>query len=215
MSKFLRLFMFAGCVLAAQPVEARPVSYPGGTTIITENNGDMNSLLVHYTFDGKTALGIKGEYWRDMAFGFTGLQLNYLAKRWNNADSQANLYLKGGVGGAYSDYGAFDHEVEPAGFAGVAADWEDRRFFVSYENRYTEAGDIADFYMQSARVGVAPYIGEYGDLHTWLMVQVDHKPEAEDHVTVTPLVRFFMDVHLVEAGMNNHGELRFNWIIRY
>ncbi len=141
--------------------------------------------------------------------------MNNLLKRWNKPDSQANLYLKSGVGAAYSDHGAFDHETEPAFYTGLAADWEDRRFFTSYENRFTEAGDIDDFFMQSARVGVAPYIGEYGDIHTWLMLQVDHQPEAEDKVTVTPLVRFFKGVHLVEAGMNNNGELLFNYVIRY
>ena len=106
-------------------------------------------------------------------------------------------------------------EVDSAVFTGLAADWEDRRYFVSYENRYTEAGDVDDFYMQSARIGVAPYIGEYGDLHTWLMLQVEHRPEADEAVTVTPIVRLFKDVHLVEAGMNNQGSLLFNYVIRY
>ena len=94
-------------------------------------------------------------------------------------------------------------------------DWENRRFFTSYENRYTKAGDLKDFYMQSARVGIAPYIGDYGDLHTWAMLEVDHSPQGEDHFTVTPMVRFFKDVHLVEAGVSNRGDVLFNWVIRY
>lgn len=69
--------------------------------------------------------------------------------------------------------------------------------------------------MQSARVGWAPYEGDYGDLHTWLMLEVDHSPESEDNFTVTPLIRMFKGVHLVEAGMNNHGEVLFNYVLRY
>lgn len=69
--------------------------------------------------------------------------------------------------------------------------------------------------MQSARVGVAPYVGDYGDLHTWLMLEVEHNPEADDKFTLTPLVRLFKDVHLVEAGMGDDGSVLFNWVIRY
>ena len=69
--------------------------------------------------------------------------------------------------------------------------------------------------MQSARVGIAPYIGDYGDLHTWLMLQVDHVPESDEQITVTPLVRLFKDVHLLEAGMSNQGDVLFNYILRF
>jgi hypothetical protein len=47
------------------------------------------------------------------------------------------------------------------------------------------------------------------------MLQVEHTPEAKDNFTVTPLVRFFKDVHLLEAGMNNRGEVLFNYVFRY
>jgi hypothetical protein len=191
-------------------VDARPVSYPGGITGMTMNDGDKNSAHLHYSPTAKTSLGYKFEYWRDVEYTINAVQMNNLLKRWNKKDSQANLYLKSGLGVAHSD-----GETEAAGFTGIAADWENRRFFTSYENRYTEAGDIADFYMQSARVGWAPYAGDYGDLHTWLMLQVEHTPEAGDHVTVTPLVRFFKGVHLLEAGMSNRGDVLFNYVIRY
>ena len=75
--------------------------------------------------------------------------------------------------------------------------------------------NIDDFFQQSARVGWAPYEGDYGDLHTWLMVQVDHIPEADDTITVTPLIRLFKNVHLFEAGINNQGDFKLNYILRY
>lgn len=194
----------------AQEAQARPVSYPGGTTLMLQNNGDMNSLHLHYSPTARYSLGYKAEYWREGDYSIHALQMNNLLKRWNHPDSQANLYLKSGVGVAVDG-----DDTQEAAFTGVAADWEDRRYFVSYENRYTHAGDIDDFYMQSARVGIAPYIGEYGDVHTWLMLQVDHEPEGQDHVTVTPLVRLFKDTHLIEAGMSNQGDVLFNWVMRF
>ena len=195
--------------------DARPVSYPGGWTLMLMNDGDKNTAHIHYSPTAKTSVGYKFEHWRDKDFTLNAVQMNNLLKRWNEKDSQANLYLKSGLGVAYSDADDFDGETNAAGFTGIAADWENRRFFISYENRYTEAGEIDDFYQQSARVGWAPYEGDYGDVHTWLMLQVEHSPESKDNVTVTPLVRLFKDVHLLEAGMNNRGEVLFNYVFRY
>lgn len=195
--------------------EARPVSYPDGITFMSMNDGDKNTAHLHYSPTAKMSLGYKFEYWRDKEMTLNAVQMNNLLKRWNKKDSQANLYLKSGIGIAYSDAGDFDSETSAAGFTGIAVDWEDRRKFISYENRYTEAGDIDNFYQQSARIGWAPYEGDYGDLHTWLMLQVEHSPESKDNFTMTPLVRFFKDVHLLEAGMNTRGEVLFNYVFRY
>lgn len=213
----MRLLLLSLAILGliTQNSYARPVSYPDAWTAMLMNNGDKNTFHLHYSPSAKYSIGYKFEYWRDQEYTINALQLNNLVKRWNMPDAQANIYLKSGAGIAYSDFGDFDNEVDAVAFTGISADWENRRFFISYENRYTEAGDIADFYMQSARVGVAPYIGDYNDLHTWLMIETEHSPEDDDKLTITPMVRFFKDVHLVEAGMSNHGELLFNWVIRY
>lgn len=185
---------------------ARPVSYPGGITVMQMNNGDMNSVHLHYSPTAKYSVGYKFEYWRDDEVALNVIQVNNLLKRWNKKDSQANLYLKSAAGIA---------EGGVAGFTGIATDWEDRRYFISYENRYAEGDTINGFFQQEARVGIAPYIGDYGDLHTWLMLKLEHHPEGKKNVTATPLVRFFKDVHLVEAGISNEGDILFNYILRF
>lgn len=213
-------YLSFGIILLSIPIIwhqalARPVSYPDAWTNMIMSNADRYSLHLHYSPTAKYSLGYKLEYWRGDDYVINAFQINHLLKRWNRPDSQANLYLKSGIGIAYSDHNDFEGETNLAAFTGLAADWENQRFFVSYENRYTEAGDIDNFYMQSARVGLAPYIGDYGDLHTWFMLEADHKPEGEDTFTLTPMVRFFKGVHLVEAGISDHGDVLFNWIIRY
>ena len=204
-----------GIVLMPQMADARPVSYPGGWTFMTMNDADRNMAHMFYTFTPKLALGYSGEYWRDGNFQLHSLQMNSLLKRWNRKQSQGNLYLKSGIGGAYSDNAPFDNDWRAAAFTGLAADWEDRRYYVSYESRFIWADDIYDSFMQKARIGIAPYIGDYGDLHTWLMLQVDHQPESDDSFTVTPLVRFFKGDHLIEAGVSNKGKALFNWTVRF
>lgn len=214
MMRFL-LLPFLGVGLIAPSAQARPVSYPGGWTLMLMNDGDRNSAHVHYSPTAKTSIGYKFEYWHDRDFTLNAFQMNHLLKRWNKLDSQANFYLKTGLGAAYSDADEFDGETDPAGFIGLALDWENRSYFVSYQNRYTGAGNIDDFYQQSFRAGWAPYKGDYGDLHTWFMFQVDNMPEADKNLTVTPLIRVFKNVHLLEIGVNNRGKLLFNYVLRY
>lgn len=212
--RFFTILFVAG-ILISLTAQARPVSYPTGWTGMLQNNGDANSAHIHYSPTAKISFGYKYEHWRDAGYDIHALQMNNLLKRWNKRDSQANIYLKSGVGIADDKSASFDSDTNAAGFSGIAIDWEDRRYFTSYENRYTHAGDFGDSFIQSARVGIAPYIGDYGDLHTWLMLEVKHDPEGENPVTVTPLVRLFKDVHLVEAGISNHGDALFNYVLRY
>lgn len=217
MRLLLSSFLCAVFGLYAWGADARDITYPGGISAMTMNSGDMNALYIFYSPTARASIGYAGEYWRDGDYTIQSIRLNYLAKRWNNPDSQANLYLRSGVGVAYGDDadGRSDRELSPAGYAGMEIDWENRRFYTSYENRYTHAGDLDDFFMQSARVGVAPYVGEFGDLHTWLMLQADHQPERDPPVTVTPLVRMFKGSHLVEAGVSNRGEVLFHWMVQF
>lgn len=209
------LFIMVGVVCLPIMALARPVSYPGGVTLMQMNDANSHSVHLHYSPSAKYSIGYKASYWRDEDWQFHGAQLNYLVKRWNRPESQANLYLKSGAGVAYSDYQARSGDSELAAFTGIAADWEDRRYFVSYENHAMWAGDISTFAFQKARVGIAPYIGDYGDIHTWLMLEGEHNPEEEENFTVTPLVRFFKGVHLMEAGMSNHGDVLFNYVLRF
>ena len=211
----LALLGVLGLLIIPTVAQARPVSYPGGVTAMFTNNGDVNSAHVHYSPTAKYSLGYKYEHWRDRDFNMHALQLNNLIKRWNKKETQANFYIKSGVGVVHSLDDSVTDKNDFAAYTGLSLDWESRRFFTSYENRYTDAGDIDDFFMQSARVGVAPYIGDYGDLHTWLMLEVEHSAKSDDKFTITPLVRMFKGVHLVEGGVSNRGDVMFNYVVRY
>ncbi len=210
MKHVLSLAVIALAVTLSAPAQARPVSYPGGWTLMQMNDVDNNSLHVHYSPTAKYSVGARYEYHREPNAHITSIQMNNLIKRWNAPASQANLYLKSGVGVAY-DSG----DTEPVAFTGVATDWENRRFFTSYENRLFYAGDIHKFIKHQARIGVAPYIGEYGDTHTWLMLQADYDAGQDDTFSLTPLVRVFKGPNLIEAGYNLDKGLLFNYVHRF
>jgi hypothetical protein len=191
--------MAAVGAVALQPALARPVSYPEAWTVIEETDRQSTALWVHYTVTPKLSVGGRSEWDRRQDFVFNGAQATYLVKRWFGENYQANVYAFGGAG-AVTPVGDAEGGTDPSGFIGILADWETRRLFVSYRARYLDAGGIGDFAMQAARVGFAPYEGDTGDLHTWLMIEVDHRPQNPDEVGVTPLVRLFKGAALFEAG---------------
>ncbi len=54
--------------------------------------------------------------------------------------------------------------------------------------------------------GVAPYIGDYGDLHTWLMIKVKENSYTNTS-SLYPLVKLFKGSALIEFGYSDSA----NW----
>ena len=210
----IALIVTLGCLASAATV-ARPVSYTGGWTVVEESDRQSSSALVHYTPSPTMSLGLKTEINRDSDFVIYSVHPTVLAKRWFGADYQGNFYVHGGVGLA-SGINNNPESDHMAIYGGVMADWETRTLFVGYRNRYLEAGEHASQFMQAFRAGFAPYKGDSGDLHTWLMLEIDHRPSDPDSITATPLVRFFKGPLLVEAGYNlTVNQPLFNFTYRF
>ena len=184
---------------AAGTAYGRPVSYQGGWTAIEETDRQSSALWVHYTVNPWLSLGYRGEWDRQRDVVFQGVQATALAKRWYGEYYQANLYGFAGLGAAYG-VDEVETGTRPAAFAGVLADWETRRWFASYKARGFEAGEVVSTFAHAGRLGVAPYVADTGALHTWLMVEIDHRPDNPEPIGVTPLVRLFKGAMLLEAG---------------
>lgn len=196
--------------LAALPALARPVGYPDGWMVMIMNDVESNAAQINYTFTPKYAVGLQHEYFRESETHMDAATLDILLKRWNMSASQANLYLKSGAGLAYEN-----GNTDPAAYTGLEIDWEDRRFFTLYENRFVYAGDDEKSVRHKARLGVAPYIGDYGDIHTWLMLQADYDAGSDNEFSLTPLVRVFKGTALIEAGYNLDGGALFNFTYQF
>ena len=210
----MALLLTLGCVISIVTL-ARPVSYTGGWTMIGESDRQSSAVLMHYTPAHQWSVGPRIEVNRDVDFALYSVQPTWLAKRWFGADYQGNLYFFGGAGIASGTNGnPLDDRI--AGYGGVMADWETRSLFASYRARYLSASHFGEQFIQAARVGLAPYEGNTGDFHTWLMLEIDHRPSDPDLVTATPLVRFFKGPLLVEAGYNlTVNQPLFNFTYRF
>lgn len=189
----------AALLLGAVRAEARPVSYQGGWTVIEETDRQNTSLLVHYSPTSRVSIGVRNEWDRRANLITTGVQATGLLHRWFGREYQANIYVLGGIGVAKTVDGS-TRGTAPAGWIGGMADWETRRFFVSYQTRWSKSGNLSEDFMQAGRLGIAPYVANTGALHTWLMVEVDHRTDLPDKVSVTPLIRFFKGQALLETG---------------
>ena len=202
-------------VAISSVAQARPVSYTGGWTLIEVANRAATAGLAHYSLTHNVSVGLRHEWQRKDDVKLTAIQPTLLVKRWFGREYQGNLYFTGGLGTA-KDESPNNRGSDTASFVGVMADWETRSLFVGYRNRYLEAGDYASQFMQAFRTGFAPYVGASGDLHTWLMLEIDHRPSDPDSVTATPLVRFFKGPLLVEAGYNlTVNQPLFNFTYRF
>ncbi len=190
---------------------ARPISYSDGYTAMQYNDHDKNSLHLHYSPTYRYSVGYKGEYFRKQQIALNGIQLNNLLKRFNAPSSQANIYLKSSIGNANrSSLNAL------YGFTGIAADFETRKYFISYENRYYKSGkSIISQFEQSLQVGFAPVVKNYGNIHSWIMLKVYHQPASEDNFIATPMVRVFKGLHLAEIGVSSDKRILFNYILRF
>ena len=201
------VFLLAGFAI---PASARPVSYPDGWMLMSMNNASENSLMLSYSPTAKDAFGVRSDYRRDEKYWLHTAIYNRLLQRWNRPNSQANIFLQAGAG-----FGKKGSRAEPAASIGLEADWETRRFYLSYENRFIAAGSIERDFTHKARFGVAPYVAGYNGLHSWLMVQIEHQPDKSHSVTVTPLVRVFTTDVLGEIGISSKSDVMINLTLQF
>lgn len=191
--------------------DAKPLSYVGGTMVMQENDETGHTLSVDYTFDPHFALGLYSKYELNQEeFWMAGPQLNTLLKRWNLPEGQGNLFLM--TGGGEARQGS---RTEPAAWMTLLGDYETRRLFFSYESRFMYARGIEKSVWQRAYAGFAPYLADYEQLNSWLLLRVDHHPAKHDHFVVTPVIRFFYKTIWLEAGYSSNNHVMVNWTVQF
>jgi hypothetical protein len=197
---------------AAFPAHAHPVPYAGAIGVMTWNQPFMSDDWITYSFRPDAAIAARHMRF-DMPEGRTNFyapQLDYLVKRWNNPDSQANIY-------AYGAYGAmnFQNQTTGAGLAGVEADAESRKFFTmaKYERMWGRVGP--DFYHVEARVGAAPYEAEFNEIASWFMLQYQYHPMLTRKHALTPLIRLFYKSVLFESGVSTDGDWMLDFMFHF
>ena len=211
----MKIAIFLFNILFISFLNARPISYADSWTLMSYNDYKKNSILIHYTPTSKYSIGYKSEYWQEEQQWLNSFNLNYLVKRVNKKNSQANFYLISGLGLLKSDYKEYNNKKELISYAEFATDWETRKYFVSYNNNMIKAVTVDGLFMQKARIGYAPYITGYGGLHTWLMYETQHMPENKKNNISNFIVRLFRSTNMLEVGLDENRITTFNYIKRF
>ena len=183
------------CVLSFSfcTLTAHPVIWKNGTVITSKFMESLNEFELHYSLTHQWAVGVHGVEMDGVSYGM--VQSNHLLNRWNGKGSQGNMYLFSGLGAA------FNKRHLPILHLGVQADWETRWVYTQMSLHGFFKEDPIHF--ASLRLGVAPYLADFDELNSWIILQLnDRYQEQSHHLSVTPLVRLFKDTFLLEFGSN-------------
>jgi len=210
MKRLIQCIAFAALSLPFGVVAAKPIAFAHGTTVMAEYGaGTMEELQVFYApryfysvGGGHLALDsdIDGRS-RDITYA----RFNYLVKRWNREDSQANIFAWGGIGRARLSESADD---ETAWNAGVQMDYETRRVYSSLKTDLYEGSSFSNR-VDTLQLGFAPYEHDYDSIATWLVVQGRRITGGiHDGTEVAFMLRLFKGPVWVEAGATTDGKLQ-------
>lgn len=184
--------------------DARPISYSGGTTIMYKSDTFNDSIYLHYSPTYKYSIGlerVKNKFYKNTENYF---RFTYLVNRKNTDISQRNLYFQSGV--LVDDAASF--------FYGMHGDWETRRWFSGFGYKDTKNTFGQDYTDQYIQLGVAPYVGDYGDLHTWIMIKTK-KNSLTNTQSTYPELKFFKGPALVKFGYSDKTEWDLHLMYRF
>lgn len=207
----MRYLLILITVFAGIYSQAHPVSYKDAVGIMSYNNSKMNEVLLTYSLNPKFAVATS--YLRDSQSEFYIPRVNFLLKRWNNDDSQGNIYLSAGAG--YEKFNSNNYGVR---LGELVADWENRKYYTYFEHLYLNRDNDQNslipakgYNHSKLRVGFAPFLADYNELNVWLILQIEK--HNNEQMQSTQFLRFFMKNVLWEIGAGFDGSMAFNFMI--
>ncbi len=186
---------------------------------MTKNDAARSRLHVHKTVGRRDSFGVVGQRLHREDTWLVGGQWNHLLFRKNSIGQQTNVYSKVELSFVRRDENSnlgrdFRNNDANAGLT-FAIDSETRRFLGAGSGECTKNFDGWSC-LATGRVGVAPYVAEFGSLHTWLLLQVEvGRDPVGSRIDITPIVRGFYGPWLLELGVNLRGKILVNGIFRY
>lgn len=195
------------------PLYAMSVSWQGSTAIMTNNQPFLNDWLAAYSF--RNDMAIAARYMRMTMSDGSEMKLyvpqfDYLLKRWNEKDFQANLYVNGAFGAEN-----FQGASSTVGVGTFEADVESREYYFSAKVQANLVGIGPNVYQNEVRLGAAPFKADYEEIAGWLILSLQNNPQLLRSFSVTPMIRIFYKNILLEAGSSAQGDWMLNTMIHF
>lgn len=196
---------------------AGPMGFQNSWMTMGDLGPHWREVFANYAVTSRDAIGVSQTYMRadddDLSADLTELTYTRLLHRWNQPDSQANLWFVGGVGEIReSDRAADRHSNEIAMSPGIQADYETTRFYLFALYRFYRAAGINHDY-GAVRAGFSFFEPHYEQVHPWLIVEARSMHDLSDKIEITPMLRLIHRSYFVEVGANNSGQPRFNFML--
>lgn len=193
---------------------AHPVAFEGATQITGTYMGPMSSFEAYHTYDERVAFGLNAEMLRlpDEDRLLTGLQHNWLVKRWNLKNAQGNFYA--GAGGGYGWIKDKSSDGSLYGRVAVQGDFETLWIYTAAKSAFNLGADFA-YSENTISLGFAPYAHEVGKLATWFIVDFSYVSEMDENVRIIPKIRLFKSTWFIEAGVSLDGDPLISCMIHF
>ena len=152
---------FFALIFFLSAISAHPVIFKNGKVFWLTQNPSFNDIRFGFSKSSNWLIGGRFLEDRNSNETFALINNNFLAKRWNNRNSQANLYL-------LSSVGLDTKNSKSMGTIGLHGDWEDRQFMVMQMLEYYSYSSAV---VSNTRFAYSPYNADYSKTSTWLIAQ--------------------------------------------
>ena len=181
------------CIILLNSISAHPVVFKNGKVFWVSQSTKFNDIRLGISKTNKWLIGGRILQDRRSNETFAFLNNNYLAKRGNSKNAQANIYI-------LSSVGINTKNSESMGTVGVHGDWENRQLMVMQMVEYFSHNSS---WMSGSRLAYSPYTVDYTKMSTWFIAeyQVEYKNNNFSYMFI-PVVRLFKNNYLFEIGSN-------------
>lgn len=180
-------------IILLSSISAHPVIFKNGKVFWVSQTPSFNDIRFGVSQTSNWLIGGRILEDRKSNETFALINNNYLAKRWNSRNSQANIYL-------LSSVGVNTKNSKSMGTFGVHGDWENRQLMVMQMLEYYSH---TSSWVSSSRLAYSPYTVDYSKMSTWLIAQyrIEYNNDEFSYMFI-PVVRFFKGNYLLEIGSN-------------
>tara|TARA_B100000401_G_scaffold118922_1_gene77653 strand:- start:438 stop:1040 length:603 start_codon:yes stop_codon:yes gene_type:complete len=187
--------IFFTLIILLNSVSAHPVIFKNGKVFWITQNPSFNDIRLGVSKTNSWLIGGRLLEDRKSNETFALVNNNYLAKRWNNRNSQANLYL-------LSSVGLNTRNSKSMGTIGIHGDWEDRRFMVMQMIEHFSHNSAL---VSNTRLAYSPYTVDYSKTSTWLIAhyRIEYNDDQYSYMFF-PVIRLFKKNYLFEFGYNGN-----------
>ena len=198
--------------LAPQAAYAGPMGFKDSVMAMGDFGANWREGFANYAFTGRDAVGAGGLWMRsdDGLRVREVAEVNYTRRlaRWNQPDSQANVWLVVGLGPVTgNDFSGSRTLFSP----GIQVDYETTRVYIAAMARLYRAEGLNHDYA-SLRAGFSFYEVDYDEIQPWFILEARRMNGLSDQTEITPMLRLIHKRYFVEFGVNNANQGRFNFM---